>query len=58
MVLKCRFRKKDIVNICKRDLMMHNRLLAYKVIDMDDLEDFSDLLKESIKIYVKISMMD
>lgn len=58
MVLKCRFRKKDIVIICKRDLMMHNRLLADKVIDMDDLEDFSDLLKESIKIYVKISTMD
>ena len=38
--------------------MMHNRLLADKVIDMDDLEDFSDLLKVSIKIYVKISTMD
>ena len=44
----------------RRSTMVSNilRLLADKVIDMDDLEDFSNLLKESIKIYVKISTID
>ena len=44
----------------RRSTMVSNILwlLADKVIDMDDLEEFSDVLKESIEIHIKISRMD